>query len=102
MKIIERLSEMIEEEICDAEKYIRCALKQKEEYPKLADLFAKLSNDEMGHMDLLHDAVTELIANYRRDHGEPPKDMLAVYQYLHQKAIDHAVDVKGMQEMYKR
>ena len=101
MKIIQKLSEMIEEELNDAEKYARCALKQKEQYPKLADLFFRLSNEEMNHMSLLHDAVTEIIDEYRREHGEPPKEMLAVYNYLHQKQIDHAVDVKAIQAMYK-
>ena len=93
---------MIEDEISDAEKYARCAIKHKEDHPKLADLFYRLSQEEMNHMSLLHDAVAEMIADYRREHGEPPKDMLAVYNYLHQKQIDRAIDVKGIQGMYKK
>lgn len=93
---------MIEDEITDAEHYARCAINNKTDRPKLADLFYRLSQEEMNHMSLLHDAVTEIIADYRREKGEPPKEMLAVYNYLHQKQIDRAIDVKGIQGMYKQ
>lgn len=101
MKIIEKLSDMISEEICDAEKYIKCALKYKDENRGLADVFNSLSNDEMRHMQILHGEVVKLIEQYRQKKGEPPADMLAVYNYLHEQQIDHASDVKAMQILYK-
>lgn len=101
MKIIEKLSDMISEEIGDAEKYIKCALKYKDENRGLADVFNSLSNDEMRHMQILHGEVTKLIEQYRQKKGEPPADMLAVYNYLHEQQIDHASDVKAMQILYK-
>ena len=101
MKIIKELSAMIEDEIKDAEKYARCALARKDDYPALAELFVRLSDEEMQHMNLLHDKVVDLINAYRRDHGEPPADMLAVYEYLHNKHIEDAADVKRLRAMYK-
>ena len=101
MKIIEKLSDMIEEEIDDAEKYARCALRHKEDYPELAQLFFRLSNEEMEHMASLHKAVTGVIDDYRREHGEPPEAMLAAYDYLHKKQIDHASKVRSMQAMFR-
>ena len=44
MKIIETLSNQIEEELEDAEKYIRCALEKKEQDPALADTYYRLAN----------------------------------------------------------
>lgn len=101
MKIIECLSELIEDEIGDAEKYIDLAAKWKTEEPETADLFYELSNEEMGHMEKLHAEVAELIEEYRKEHGDPPKEMLFVYNYLHQRHIKDATKVRSKQALYK-
>ena len=59
-----------------------------------------LSAEEMKHMQMLHNQVVKLIENYRKENGEPPASMLAVYDYLHEKFIEEAKEVKMMQQMY--
>lgn len=54
----------------------------------------------MKHMNLLHNMVVKLIENYRKTEGEPPMAMMAVYDYLHNKYIEEAKEVKVMQQMY--
>ena len=100
MKIIKELSDYIEDELCDAEKYIKKALTIKEEYPDVAELMNMLSAEEMKHMNLLHNQVVKLIEAYRKSEGEPPAEMLAVYDYLHEKFIEFAKEIKIMQQMY--
>ena len=100
MKIIKDTCDYIDEELCDAEKYIKRALEVKQDYPELAELFNMLSSEEMKHMQMLHNQVVKLIDNYRKTEGEPPASMLAVYDYLHQKFIDHAKEIKILQQMY--
>ena len=101
MQIIEKLSDMIEEELCDAEKYIDCASKWKVEKPALAQTFAKISSEEMGHVDLLHEQVVGIIKEYRASKGEPPEKMQAVYDYLHKKHIQKANEIKVKQALFK-
>lgn len=100
MKIIKCLSEYIHEEIGDARKYIEKALKIKEEYPEVAELLNMLSNEELKHMQLLHNMVEKVINNYRQTNGEPPAPMQAVYDYLHDQAIEKVTEVKVMQQFY--
>ena len=101
MKIIKCMSEKIEDELQDASDYIDLAMKWKQDEPDTADLFYDLSVEEMGHMDKLHTEVTELIEEYRKENGEPPKDMMTLYEYLHEIHIAKATQIKIKQAMYK-
>ena len=101
MKIIKWLEEEIEEEVHGAKCYAKKALELKEDYPEIADSLWMMSNEEMKHMQTLHNIVVKLIEQYRADNGEPPKEMLAVYNYLHEKHIEKAKDVKILQDMYR-
>jgi len=101
MRIIEKVSDRIEDEITDARTYALMALETKDNYPELSRTLITISQQEMDHMRMLHDAVVNLIAEYRRVNGEPPEKMLAVYDYLHKKHIESAAEAKNIQAMYK-
>lgn len=101
MKIIETLSDYISEEIGDAHKYAKCAIKYRGERQELAKLFYALSLEEMDHMTRLHNAVVSIIEQHKREKGEPPADMKRLYDYLHGVQIDRAKEVQTLQEMYR-
>lgn len=100
MKIIEKLSQMIDEEIEDAEKYAKCAVKYKQEYPVVAKTFYELSMEELRHMEMLHQNVVRIITEYRQKNGEPPVPMMAVYTYLHERSVEKVAKVKVYQSQY--
>lgn len=101
MKIIKRLADMIDEELEGAEDYIKCALMHKDEHPALSKVFYDISTEEMRHVNMLHEQVAHIIQEHRKQHGEPPAAMLAVYDYVHEKHIDRAAKIKAMQSQYR-
>ena len=100
MKIIKCLAEKIEEELNDADAYIELAMQWKGEQPETAALFYELSTEEMGHVDKLHADVARIISEYRQQTGEPPKEMLTLYNYLHENHIAKAMRIKVKQGMF--
>ena len=101
MEKIEKIIDYIEEELEDAEKYAINALECKESDPASAELYYKLANEEIGHMNLLHARVVAMIEAYKKTNGEPPEEMLWRYNYTHKKYIAHLASVKGILSLYK-
>ena len=101
MKLIREISEMIEDEDCDIKKYAKMADEVKEDHPQLANVLYTISTQEDGHQQMLPNEVAKIIAEYRKEHGEPPAAMLAVYEYVHKKHIDKLAEAKRYQEIYR-
>lgn len=102
MKIIEKLSGMMEEEMQDAESYIKCALKWKEEGDViLAKMFYDLSMDELRHATMLHENSLRLINEYKATGEIVPEKMQSVYDYMHEKHIEKFNEIKLYQATYR-
>ena len=100
MKIIKKISEQIDEELKDAQKYLQCAFHYNDEYPALADMYYNLSVAEMGHVTMLHDMVVKIINEYAES-NPIPEGMKAIYDYLHEQHIKKARKIKTRQEEFK-
>ena len=98
---IQELSDNIMDEIHDAKKYAKLALKYKTKRPELAKLYYKLSLEESGHKGELHDAVAKLITEYQEKQGDPPPVMQAKYDYIHEMEIKKASKAHYLQAMYE-
>lgn len=101
MKTIELLMDHIEDELNDACTYAKLALEYKSTDPEMANLFYKLSGEEMSHMTALHNNILRHIDTYKRTHGEAPEAMRAVYEHLHKRHIDRAERVGVLQSMFQ-
>ena len=101
MKIIKCIAEKIQEEVKDANAYIDLAMEWKSDQPEAAAIFAQLSTEEIGHADRLHGLVVSLIRKYKDENGEPPAGMMALWEYLHEKHMQDAMQVKVKQGMYQ-
>ena len=101
MKEIKKIAEQIDEELLDAEKSLKCAYKNRDTNPTLADMYYNLSVAEMEHVNILHDASVKLINDYAAK-SPIPEGMKAVYDYLHEKHIKWASKIKARQEEYRK
>jgi len=100
MKIIMKLSHQIDEEIEDAGRYAKCALKAKKKRRSLGDVYYQLSTEELRHANVLHTEVTKIIEEYRQKHGDPPEIMQQLYDYMHEQSVAKMNEVQTLQQMY--
>lgn len=91
MEKIAKLSDMMHEEIADAKKYAKCALKAKDTDPQDARVFAELANQELGHADKLHNMVVEVMRA-----GNVPESMQYLWDFEHGKIIDETAEARGL------
>lgn len=101
MKMIQKISDMIDEELEGACDYGKAAVKYKDDHPLLAKTFYDIATQELQHMTLLHEQVVKIIEEHRKTSGEPPASMMAVYDYLHEKQIEKANKAKSYLATYR-
>lgn len=102
MKMIELLSEHIENELEDACTYANLALEYKDTEPEIASLFNELSQEEMTHMEALHKRVISCIAKYNQANGDAPVGMKTLYDFVHKREIKKAEEVINLQNLYRK
>ena len=102
MKKIKELAEHIQEELCDAEEYAKSATMYKDDDKELADVYANLARQEIEHAHAEHEQVVRMIRKAREEGVTPPESMMAVWDYLHEKMIQHEAGVSSLLDMYRR
>lgn len=101
MLLIKKLSKQIEKEMAMAECYIDMALEIKESNPDIARNSYNRSIACMDTVRALHDDVVAVINAYKKEKGEPPAGMQAIYDYVHEQHIELATQIKMKQELFK-
>ena len=101
MRIIKCLTQFIDEELGDAEKYAKKALELKEDYPELAESMFYLSGEELKHMTLLHNHAEKLISQLKDNPDPRTEGMKIAYELLHEQAIEKEKGVRILQGMFR-
>ena len=61
MEIPSGMPKLIEEEANDAMKYANLALENRADHPDLAELFMKLSGEELHHMQMISEKLAAMV-----------------------------------------
>ena len=102
MKVIKDMSEDIENTLDMAECNIKKAVEYKLDFPAASQAFYTKSVALMNSIKGQHDAVVALIEGYRKEKGEPPAPMMAIYNYMHERQINKAAAIKNLQDLYTK
>ena len=101
MKVIKYLVKDIQEELERAEHYAKLATQYKDEDRELADVYAKLANVELDHVDALHGQAVRMIRKQKDSSVQTPASMQAVWDWEHEKMVDTTARIKTMLSMYR-
>lgn len=101
MRIIKKLAGMIDEEIDGAMEYARDACQYRDDYPEIARMWAELAEQELRHINRLHEAVVEQIEEARASGKTLPAGMMEMYEWIHGRQIERVNAVKNYIAQYK-
>ena len=78
-----------------------CSLESSRDIIKMAERYPWLYASVGSHPDSADEVNEEIIEQYRKEHGEPPAAMMAVYEYEHRKMIEKVAEARRYQDVYK-
>ena len=101
MMKIAKIVEYISDELDMACSYAECALMNKDSDKPLAETYHELAEEEMTHYQKLHKQVVRIIADYKKEHGDAPVEMTAVWNHEHKRMIQRAAKIRVMLNQYE-
>lgn len=101
MQEIKEIACYIEEMLERAEMYAKEAVKHKAQYPGLSSTYARIAQDDLNSVEMLHRHAVEMIEEKKRTGVETPESMKAIWEWEHEKQIEQTANVRRLLEMYK-
>ena len=102
MKILKDLIKKMDDTLEEIEFYGEKALHLKTEHKTLGDTFIKIAEIHVEVFKMLHDRAIALINEKKQGGAEPPKFMLDIWDYEHEKLIREFSEAKFLVEEYKK
>ena len=95
MKVIKKIIEHMDDSLDEAYDYYMDYVLYKEEHPKYANLSLELARTHMDLYNRLHQVVVNSINDYKVTSGEPPKEMLVIWNYEHERLVEEYENLKS-------
>ena len=102
MKILKDLIEKMDDTLDEIEFYGEKAHHFRAEHKALADTYAKVGEMHIEIYTMLHDKAVELINEEKRKGITPPVEMLAIWNYEHEKIVKEFAEAKFLIDDYKK
>lgn len=102
MKILTKMIEKANDTMEEVEWYAEKAMHYKTDHKSVADVYNKIADMHITIYDMLHKEMVNLIDEYKRGGHTPPPEMLAIWDYEHEKLVKQFAEAKVMVEEYKK
>lgn len=102
MKILKHMIEKAHDTMEEVEWYAEKALHYKTDHKAVADVYNKIADMHITIYDMLHKEMVALIDEHKRSGHNPPPEMLAIWDYEHEKLIKEFAEAKTMVDEYKK
>lgn len=102
MKMLTHLIDKADETMDEIEWYAEKAHHLKSENKPLADAYIKVAEMHITIYGILHDQMVNLIEKYKKEGNEPPREMMAIWSYEHEKLMKEFEQMKYMVDDYKK
>ena len=102
MKILTKMIDKANDTLEEVEWYAEKALHYKADNKSVADTYNKIADMHITIYDMLHKEMVNLIDEHKRMGHTPPPEMLAIWDYEHEKLIKEFAEAKTMVDEYKK
>lgn len=98
---MDKLMDLVCDEIRDAKRYAKLALEYRDTDKDLADLYYRLSGEELDHANRLHVQVVRLLDTQQRIGTNGVDVNKAIYEHLRKRNVENISEVGVLQALYK-
>ena len=102
MKTLVNLIDKAKDTMDEIEWYAEKAHHIRTERKALADIYIKVAEMHIDIYKMLHEQMIDLIDEERRKGKIPPPEMLAVWEYEHERLVKEFAEAKYLVEDYKK
>lgn len=102
MKILTNMIEKANDTLDEIEWYGEKAMLLRDEHKAIADVYSKIAEMHITIYDMLHKEMVSLIDEHKRMGNTPSPEMLAIWDYEHEKLIKEFAEAKTMVDEYKK